>query len=216
MLLDMAAGGRLEDYDSVVVLLVDAFTRPSGARRTDADPRSLVGRIADPNGVTEAVDALLQANRRRLLTEFTRASDLLNPARDCDPEERHLPSALCERLDNTALREARRLLSDRLVFYHFGFHEVKDTPDEPDLRRKLDRIPTSFGIEEEHKQQLRTAVTRVINHDNTCLQAIARLVRQETTTPSDVRSTQQVCHGSRYNGRPLPLPPVARNLPPAQ
>lgn len=216
MLLDMAAGGRLEDYDSVVVLLVDAFTRPSGARRTDADPRSLVGRLADPNGVTEAVDALLQASRRQLLSEFDRAGNLLDPARDCDPDERHLPSALCDRLDSTVRGKARRLLSDRLIFYHFGFHEVKNTADDPDLRRKLDRIPTSFGIDDEHKEQLRTAVARVINRDNTCLQAIARLVRREASTEADVRGAQEACPRPRYNGLPPPQRTVAREVPTSQ
>ncbi len=199
MLLDLAAGGRLEDYDSVVVLLVDAFTRPSGARRTDADPRSLVGRLADPNGVTEAVDALLQANRRRLLAEFDRAGSLLNPARDCDPDERHLPGALCERVQNADLSAARQLLSERLVFYHFGFHEVKHTDDDPDLRRKLDRIPTSFGISDEHKQQLRTAAARAVNPANACLRAIAQLVRQEAAALEDVRNAQQACSRSRHD-----------------
>jgi hypothetical protein len=217
ILLDMAAGGRMDDYDSIVVLLVDAFTRPGGASRTDADPRSLVGRIADPNGVTEAVDALLQANRRKLLAEFDSAKKLLDPDRDCDEDERHLPSALCKRLSNVDLEEARQLLSDRLVFYHFGFHEVKDSADEPNLRRKLDRIPTSFDIDDEHKQLLRTAVGSVINGDNACLHAIARLVRQVSATPEDVSSTRQACPRSRNNNGHTPPPgTVARAVAPSQ
>lgn len=217
ILLDMAAGGRLDDYDSVVVLLVDAFTRPTGARRIDPDPRSLLGRLADPNGVTEAVDALLQANRRRQLAEFDSADKLLDPVRDCDEDERHLPSALCERLNDTDLAEARKLLSDRLVFYHVGFHEVKDNGDDPDLRRKLDRIPTSFAIDDDHRELLRAAVARVINRDNTCLQAVARLVRQPTATPADVAGARQACPRSRNgNGHPPPQRTVARKVPPSQ
>lgn len=206
MLIDLAAGGRLEDYDSVVVLLVDAFTRPSGASRADADPRSLVGRLADPNGVTEAVDALLQANRRRLLAEFESADALLDPARDCDEEERHLPSALCRRLHDADLSDARRLLAERLVFYHFGFHEVRNTKDLPRLRRELDRIPTSFSIDESHIALLRTAVGSVVHRDNACLQAIARLVRQPIATRDDVRGAQVACPAARMPGTPGPAP----------
>jgi NTE family protein len=218
ILLDMAVGGRMDDYDSIVVLLVDAFTRPGGASRTDADPRSIVGRIADPNGVTEAVDALLQANRRRQLAEFDSARDLLNKERDCDDDERHLPKALCDRLANAGdLEDERRLLSERLVFYHFGFHEVKDIAEEPNLRRKLDRIPTSFDIEEEHQKLLRTAVHSVINDDNGCLQAIARLVQQVSATPEDVGTTQQACPRARKNNGHTPSGgTVARGAAPAQ
>ncbi len=193
ILLDMAAGGRLADYDSVVVLLVDAFTRPSGASRRDPDPRSLLGRLVDPNGVTEAVDALLQANRRKLLAEFDSAHSLLDPARDCHPEERHLPAALCERLLDGDMDEPRRLLADRLIFHHLGFHVVKGSADEPDLRRQLDRIPTSFGIDDEHMGLLRSAVAQMVSRDNTCLQAIARLVRQESPQQADVTGVQKAC-----------------------
>lgn len=207
ILLDMAAGGRLADYDSVVVLLVDAFTRPSGASRRDADPRSLLGRFVDPNGVTEAVDALLQANRRKLLAEFASADVLLDPSRDCDPEERHLPAALCERILDGDLQEAKRLLADRLIFHHLGFHNVKGTAEDPDLRRKLDRIPTSFDIDDEHKDLLRSAVAQMINRDNTCLQAIARLARQESPKQEDVAGVQKACPKAvNGNGHRPPQP----------
>jgi len=217
ILLDMAAGGRLGDYDSVVVLLVDAFTRPSGASRSDADPRSLLGRLADPNGVTEAVDALLQANRRRLLAEFDSAATLLDPQRDCDRAELHLPAKLCERL-GVDLRAAKDLLEDRLIFYHLGFHAVNGTAAEPQLQRKLDRIPTSFQIEDTHKDLLRAAVTNVVNADNTCLHAIARLVRMPSATPEDVAGTRAACPKERNgdNGHPRPQHVVARDRPPAR
>lgn len=212
MLLEMAAGGRLDDYDSVIVVLVDAFTRPSGARRTDADPRSLLGRIADPNGVTEAVDALLQANRRKLLSEFDSADKLLDPVRDCDDEERHLPGALCRRLEHTDLAQARQLLSDRLVFYHLGFHSVKAGADQPELRRRLDLIPTSFTIDDQHKDWLRSAVASVVNDDNACLGAIAGLVRAVAATPEDVQRARDACPKTRNgsNSHPPPRNTAAR------
>lgn len=209
ILLDMAAGGRLADYDSVVVLLVDAFTRPSGASRRDADPRSLLGRFADPNGVTEAVDALLQANRRKLLAEFHSADNLLDWTRDCDPDERHLPRALCDRLEQGGIEEARRLLKERMVFHHLGFHGVKGSAAEPELRRKLDRIPTSFAIDDEHKDLLRAAVAQMVNRDDACLQAIARLVRPESSEPADVAAAQKACPkpaNGNGNGHPRQAP----------
>lgn len=192
-LLQLEVDGRLQAYDRIVVMLVDAFTEPSGAARADPDPRSLLSLVLDTN-VSDAVDSLLQSNRNNLMAEF--ADGELFFERDCDLDGeglRQLPRRLCEQLRSRpserlaapqqqakhAVNDARVLnLKDRLVFFHFGFDDViwRDA-DKVALRRQLDRIPTSFQISDEHTALLREAVATVIRPDHPCLKALTGLVQ---------------------------------------
>ncbi|HEU0202530.1 MAG TPA: patatin-like phospholipase family protein, partial [Burkholderiaceae bacterium] len=61
-LLELKRSGQLGGYEKVIVLLVDAFTKPRGTSRTAADPRSTVSYLLDTN-VVDAVDSLLLTNR---------------------------------------------------------------------------------------------------------------------------------------------------------
>lgn len=204
ILLQMALDDTLAQYDSVVVLLVDAFTVPEGADSRHPDPRSLLGRLVDPNGVTEAVDALLQANRLTLIDAFDRPDQLLDWGKDCRGVPQ-LPDTLCERLraaDKEALGER---LAERLVFYHFGFDDVPTEQDAPDLKQSLNRIPTSLAIGNAHEALLRQAVGKVINPANPCLQQIARLANNVEPAP-DVFTAQQICRGFDIRPQPGPAP----------
>jgi hypothetical protein len=109
-----------------VVLLVDAFTVPSGARRKP-DPRGLVSYLVDTN-ITDAVDSLLQANRTRLVSEFDLAELRWND-RDCRDDSRNLPRALCD--EAGAQGAQRRAAAERpMVFYHLGFDDVLPRQDD--------------------------------------------------------------------------------------
>ena len=86
--------------------------------------------------VSDAVDALLQNNRNRLLAEFD-SGRLRWSGGECKRDTRELPGALCESLQK---RERQQLdLRERLVFYHFGFDDLLALDARhAGLKRKLD------------------------------------------------------------------------------
>lgn len=208
-LFQLEAQGRLDDYDRIVVVLVDAFTRPRGASRLDPDPRGTLGLLLDAN-VSDAVDALLQNNRGRLLGEFDGAVLRWNDG-SCEPETRELPSALCRAL-NARGRLALNL-SKSLVFYHFGFDDVVAVdPQHAGLKRKLDTIPTSFKLGDGDARLLDEAVDLVISPANPCLQKIRDLVLVPEATPESVVQARKVCRRTEgERSTPSVAPPM---LPP--
>jgi hypothetical protein len=185
----MEVDGHLT-HDRIIVLLVDAFTRPHGASRLSPDPRGTVGLLLDAN-VSDAVDSLLQNNRARLLGEFDSAHLRWSDG-DCKPETRELPSALCQALNE---RPAATLdLTQRLVFYHFGFDDVVTAdPKNAPLKRKLDTIPTSFKLAAGDAQLLDEAVDAVIAPGNPCLQQMRNLVLADKAAPDAVLNARKVC-----------------------
>lgn len=185
VLFRMALDGSLQQYARVVVVLVDAFAKPSGTPRTDADPRTLLGLLLDTN-LVDAVDSLLQTNRANLIAEFQDAS--LGWSIECSDELRSLPRELCSRLDQTVGRQLD--LGEKLVFYHFGFDDV--APVDFKLKRQLDRIPTSFRISSAHKRLLDRAVSLVLTDSNVCLRQIRALVLDERF---DARAANSACRG---------------------
>jgi predicted acylesterase/phospholipase RssA len=201
-LFQMEVEGRLV-HDRIVVVLVDAFTRPHGASRLAPDPRGTVGLLLDAN-VSDAVDALLQNNRAKLLGEFD-AARLRWTDGPCKPETRELPSALCRALAERG--DADLDLRQRLVFYHFGFEDVVAMdPKHAGLKRKLDTIPTSFKLAEGDAALLDQAVEAVITPQNRCLQQIRNLVLAEQVPAGAVAHAQRVCQDTE-GARPLqPLP----------
>jgi hypothetical protein len=180
----MALDGSLQEYSRVVVLLVDAFAKPSGTPRTDADPRTLLGLLLDTN-LVDAVDSLLQTNRANLIAEFQDAR--LGWSIECSDDLRSLPRELCDRLGQQI---GRRLnLADKMVFYHFGFDDVEDFK----LKRQLDRIPTSFRISSRDKHLIDQAVSLVINDKNVCLRQIQAVILDEQRV--DARAANAACRG---------------------
>lgn len=203
-LLQMDVEGRLT-HDRIVVVLIDAFTRPQGASRLDPDPRGPLGLLLDAN-VGDAVDALLQNNRGRLLGEFD-SGRLRWSDGGCKPETRELPSTLCRAL---AERDRPALdLSQRLVFYHFGFDDVVAADAlHAALKRKLDTIPTSFKLSEGDARLLDEAVDIVISPGNPCLQQIRELVLAHDVAPGRVAEARKICReteGERSTPSTVPL-----------
>ncbi len=188
-LFQMEVEGRLT-HDRIIVLLIDAFTRPHGASRLIADPRGPVGLLLDAN-VSDAVDSLLQNNRANLLGEFDSARLRWNDG-DCKSETRELPSGLCKALSERP--SAHLNLTQRLVFYHFGFEDVVAVdPKLAGLKRKLDMIPTSFKLADEDVRLLDEAVHTVIAPTNPCMQQFRALVLAEAAAPQAVAQARTVC-----------------------
>ena len=182
-LFELAVAGELDNYDRVVVLLVDAFTKPRGTSRLMADPRKPLDRLLDSN-VIEAVDALLQENRGNRLEEFKGA--VLRWTADCDPDKQNLPPVLCAKLGKLPKEELD--LQDKLVFYHFGFEDVRNAK----LRQELNQIPTSFNIEPKDVENIDRAVQQVLTPDNACLRQIRAIVRGEAGPAAAARA---ICEG---------------------
>ncbi|MEO8153951.1 MAG: patatin-like phospholipase family protein [Rhizobacter sp.] len=188
-LFQMEAEGRLT-HDRIIVLLVDAFTRPRGASRLNPDPRGTVGLLLDAN-LSDAVDSLLQNNRSKLMGEFDSAR-LRWTDGDCRPETRELPSALCKALST---HEPQHLnLTKRLVFYHVGFDDVVAMdPKNAGLKRQLDMIPTSFKLAPLDAGLIDKAVQAIITPENPCLQQIRALVLAEESTADAVLAARKIC-----------------------
>jgi len=184
VLFELERSRQLGEYEKVIVLLVDAFTKPKGAKRSDFDPRTPVGRLVDPN-LSDAVDSLLQANRASLLGEFRRAT--LGWANECGVASvRHLPAALCDHLNER--RDSDVLdLRDKLVFYHFSFESAP-----PDLKRKLDLIPTSFAIEDDDVKAIRSLVEGALTAENPCLAILRAIVLDPKVATSEAKTA---CNG---------------------
>jgi predicted acylesterase/phospholipase RssA len=180
-LFELEIAGKL-DYDKIVVLLVDAFTKPVGAKRTDADPRALLSLLVDFN-VLDAIDALLQANRAKIIGELQSGKLRWNEG-DCRLDSQNLPTELCRNLDKKLGKNGHLDLSEKLVFYHFGFDDVKDDK----LKGELDKIRTSFAISEADAEKIDRAVNWVLTSDNLCLQQIRAIARGETVSAQDARS----------------------------
>lgn len=198
-LLQLALDEKLKDYDYVIVFLVDAFTVPQGASPWKADPRGFLGRLFDPN-VTDAVDSLLQANRLTELAEFQRGE--LNWVRECpDGAGGDFPSALCRRLSTMNQNTVSQTLLEKMVFYHFGFDDVRDLPNRDqidrvlghDLFERLNRIPTSFRISAEHAGLLDKAVEYVLTPDNPCLTLMRKIMLKQ---PMDFVKERKNCIAS--------------------
>lgn len=223
VLLQMAVEERLERYDAIVVVTLDAYTRPRGANPIDADPRGPIGMLVDLN-VSDAVDSLLQANRARLLGEFHSGQLAWNTG-DCVTESRQLPRQLCSALARGG-RESIDL-RNRMVFYHVGFADVTafEAQDfEPkEMKRQLDAIPTSFMIDTQAAGLLERAAAHVLRPDNRCLLALRGLLRREQPLPQQVQDARGACkaidrldlpdgRGARTTLAPLRLAPSASLL----
>jgi predicted acylesterase/phospholipase RssA len=185
IILQKVLEGSLDpDKTKVVVLLVDAFTTPPGARRTDYDPRGLGSFFVDFN-VVDSIDALLQRNRDVIVGEF-RTAKLRWSDGDCLADTRNLPPELCAGLDARYGSNGEVNMQRSLVFYHFGFADVRDKA----LRHRLNQISTSFTIDDRDAANIRAAVGEVINGENECLTEIHRLVVAQT---GSVAAAQDEC-----------------------
>ena len=209
------------EVDQIVVISVDAFTRPAGTPRNLSDSRdSLLSYFVDTN-LVPAVDSLLRANRSNLLHEF-RTRQFAWRERDCDSDQPTLPTSLCRRLRERFPQAAAAAagtdpgailsLQHKLFFYHLGFDDVgkacygrtdpvtgecKGMP----LRNRLDRIPTSVSLSEADVQALDKAVEAIMTEENSCLKGIYGIV--EDPAKANALALQQKCdaYEKKLHGR---------------
>lgn len=178
VLLEAVLDGRVADDVPVVVISVDAFTRPAGTPSAQADSRSDWFSFFLDTNLSSAIDSLLQANRDGNLDQF-RARDFT--WKECNRERPTYPRRLCNARDKLAAS-----LAQRLVFYHMGFddlhnEEIDDVdkdgnPGKVKLTERLDRIPTSLNISGPDQLAIDKAVELIVNERNPCLRAIRDIV----------------------------------------
>lgn len=110
----------LSDCDQVVVLTVDAFGS-QGYHRDDAPSmRSVSGLVMDGNTLLSAFDALLAANRTRLLAEFK--SRTFTPPADSAQCRKDGLSQVCGGGVRVNWNEVNTLLKEKLLFVHLSFN----------------------------------------------------------------------------------------------
>lgn len=199
VLLEAVLDGRIASYDRVVVISIDAFTRPAGAPSVNADSRGdFFSYFLDTN-LSSAIDSLLQANRASNLDQFRNRAFTW---KECDVELRTYPRRLCDAIDKLGgSLDDRLALEKRLVFYHIGFDDAggaqigdfdKDgKPVKIRLIERLDRIPTSLKISGPDRLAIDTAVELIVNERNECLRAIRDIVMDKGTIAKREHETCQ-------------------------
>jgi hypothetical protein len=181
VLLKAALEGRIAKDDPIVVISIDAFTRPAGTPSSKADSRDDYFSFFLDTNLNSAIDSLLQVNRENNLEDF---------------RDEAAAWAECAEMSG----DAKRLCEDlkkRLVFYHIGFDDVgKAMLDELDkngnpakvpLTERLDRIPTTLKISGPDQRAIDAAVDAIVRRDNPCLLAIRDIVSGAVTGTDDAR-----------------------------
>ena len=180
VLLEAALDGRIANYDRVVVISIDAYTRPAGTPSAKADSRGDFFSFFLDTNLSSAIDSLLQANRANNLEQFRNRAFTW---KECDDQLRTYPKRLCDAIEKLGRSLDDRLgLAKRLVFYHIGFDDAGDAPFEDvdkdgkpvsiKLTERLDRIPTSLKISDPDQRAIDAAVDLIVNDRNDCLRAI--------------------------------------------
>lgn len=166
----------LVDCDQILVMTVDAFGAQGYHKDNAPSMRSTSGLVMDGNTLLSAFDALLAANRTRLLAEF-KSRSFTPPADTEQCRKDDLPSNVCLGGVRVNWDEVNALLKQKLLFVHLSFNsgELPMPPgvdycsgpyepgkrngcDEPPidstkhwneiraLRSRLKQIPTTFGL----------------------------------------------------------------------
>ena len=161
-----------------IVICVDAYTEPRGVDRDEADPRSFVDRFLDTNFM-DSIDALLTANRWRVLLQFIQEESeqeqlrmqmlSLNRQQKALSEKERPVQGLKEWVqslrdtppESAGLTQADwepSSLGERLLFWHIHFDDLQDQ----DLRAAVHEIPTSFSISDEATEDLERAARALV------------------------------------------------------
>jgi len=132
----------MDEYERIVVVLVDAFRPSTGVNPALADPRGRLSYFVDTDFL-DATDSLLEANRQRILDQFFSRS-IAAPGRPQDCQRDSLPDHACPANWSPDERDrVRRLLEGKLFFFQVAFDGVTDET----LQKKLNAIPTTFRFD---------------------------------------------------------------------
>lgn len=155
------------DYERIVVILIDAYVRPTGLSTTDPNPRSALDYIVDTNFM-DSVNALMDRNRSKVLGDMWSYA-FRNVAQGKQVIFYH---ATFESIDDESLREQGGAQS---------------------LKQALFDIPTSLSIDQAGKEAIDEAVDQIFVPDNLCLQKIAGLLTGEAVLEFDADFYNPYC-----------------------
>ena len=189
----------LVDCDQIIVMTVDAFGAQGHHNDNAPSMRSASGLVLDGNTVLSAFDALLAANRTRLLAEF-KSRSFTPPADTEQCRKDGLPGNVCLGGVRVNWDHVNRLLKQKLLFVHLSFNsgELPMPPgvvycrgpykpgklsdcDEPPingakhlneiraLRSRLKQIPTTFGLSSAELGDIKAFVRLWFTKNNGCL-----------------------------------------------
>jgi len=194
----------LRDCENIVVLSVDAFGIQGINRDDHAREKSPVGWFFDHNSALASFDALLAANRVRLLGEF-KSRIFMPPGSEDLCRKDGLPDDVCGGGVRSNWTEINHLLKEKLYFIHLNFNspevaaqrgvtycssaypdssgcEKKPVNDgrfifeKRNLIKRVQSIPTTFGLSSEEAADVRV-FTSLLNHpNNVCLQHLSEVV----------------------------------------
>lgn len=195
----------LTNCDQIVVLTVDAFGAQGFHQDDTPSMRSASGWVLDTHTLLAAFDALLAANRTRLLAEFK--SRMFTPPADSEQcRKDDLPSDICGGGVRVNWDEVNALLKRKLYFVHLSFDssELAEPPNvvycdgkygDPDskcheppinllvynneeraLRLRLKQIPTTFGLSLEQQSDISMYVKLLFNPKNICLMHLRKIL----------------------------------------
>ncbi|ANB73716.1 patatin [Paraburkholderia phytofirmans OLGA172] len=195
----------LTDCDQIVVVTVDAFGAQGFHPDDKPSMRSASGWVLDEHTLLAAFDALLAANRTRLLAEFK--SRMFTPPADSEQcRKDDLPPDICGGGVRVNWDDVNTLLKRKLYFVHLSLDssELAEPPvvtycdgkyGDPDpkcheppinrwtyyneeraLRRRLKQIPTTFGLSRQQQSDISMYVKLQFNPGNVCLMHLRDLI----------------------------------------
>lgn len=189
----------LIECDQIVVMTVDAFGSQGYHNDDVPTMRSASGLVMDGNTLLSAFDALLAANRTRLLAEF-KSRSFTPPADTEQCRKDNLPGNVCLGGVRVNWDQVNALLRQKLLFVHLSFNsgELPMPPvvfycrgpyeegkrsdcDQPPinsakhrneiraLRSRLQQIPTTFGLSSTEVDDITAFVRLWFTPQNGCL-----------------------------------------------
>lgn len=190
----------LRECDNIVVLSVDAFGRQGQHSDLVANERASFGWLFDVKSTLASFDALLAANRARLLAEF-KSRVFMPPGDETLCEKDGLPDDICGGGVRADWDEINVLLKRKLFFIHLGFDSpelvsqtsathcdsawptsgpanCKEGPvdgarllcEKRALVKRVREIPTKFGLDADESADIKAFVSLLNHPKNACLQ----------------------------------------------
>ncbi|NOZ53113.1 MAG: patatin-like phospholipase family protein [Gammaproteobacteria bacterium] len=153
-------------YKKIVILLVDAFTKPQGIATNEYDARSGINYAVDFNFM-DSTDILLQKVRDDSLAATQR---LVEELEDQGKE------AIFYHL---SFDETKHFKNEMAITGEYSAEEDSIIMVKRSLNDVLNQISTSFNIADEHKEAISKAVKLLVTPENKCIQEIQLLIRGE-------------------------------------
>lgn len=200
----------LRDCENIVVLSVDAFGLQGFHSDLKSYEASPVGWVFDHKSALASFDALLAANRARLLGEF-KSRMFMPPGSEELCRKDGLPDDICGGGVRADWDDINRLVKQKLYFVHLNFDSPEMTsqtsftyckgsypsPDpqceekpvdgfrlgceQRQLIRRIKAIPTTFGLNHDEMADIRAFVS-ILNHPkNICLHHLWDIVSNEAS-----------------------------------